>query len=234
MFTTPYFCIGFNVNKTVNPKAFCGKIGIMNIKALTEKFYRETPLEKIPWNKTQADFFQKLLNSNKLGSGKALDLGCGVGAKSIALAQKGFKVTGVDIAPTAIRYAQDKAKKAGVRIRFIAADATDLSFLKDEKFDLVLDWASLHFIPKTKRKHYVKEIAKHCKREGKFLLRCFSRHGASKMTLGFLTSVGLIYLFSREDIKNLFGKDFKILLTNRSRPWSHPGRWFDEYLMERV
>ena len=80
----------------------------------------------------------------------------------------------------------------------------------------------------------VKEIAKHCKREGKFLLRCFSRHGASKMTLGFLTSVGLIYLFSREDIKDLFGKDFKILLTNRSKPWSHPGRWFDEYLMERV
>jgi len=32
----------------------------MNIKASLEKFYRETPLEKIPWNKTQADFFYEI------------------------------------------------------------------------------------------------------------------------------------------------------------------------------
>jgi 2-polyprenyl-3-methyl-5-hydroxy-6-metoxy-1,4-benzoquinol methylase len=153
----------------------------VNTKALLEKFYRETPLEKIPWNKAQADFFMKLLKANKLGEGKALDLGCGVGAKSIALAKKGFKVTGIDIAPTAIKYAREKAKKAGVKVRFIAADATDLSFLGEEKFDFILDWANLHGIPKTKRRKYVREIAKHCKKGGKFLLRCWSKDGISKM-----------------------------------------------------
>jgi len=181
----------------------------------------------------------KLLKANKLGKGKALDLGCGVGAKSIALVKKGFKVTGVDIAPTAIRHAREKAKKAGVRIRFIAADATDLSFLGNEEFDFVLDWANLHGIPKTKRKRYVKEIAKHCKKGGLLLLRCFSKHGLSKMQLGFLTPTGLIYFFSKENIESLFGRDFKILLTHRSKPWNLPGertpaKWLDEYLMERA
>jgi len=204
-----------------------------------EKFYKETPLEKIPWNKTQADFFMKLVKANKLGEGKALDLGCGVGAKSIALAKKGFKVTGIDIAPTAIRYAREKAKKAGVKARFIAADATDLSFLGNEKFDLVLDWANLHGIPKTKRKKYVREIAKYCKKRGKFLLRCWSKHSLSKMELGFLSSFGLVYYFSREEIENLFGKHFKILLTHKSKPFEFPGerppgKWLDEYLMERI
>lgn len=204
-----------------------------------EKFYRETPLEKIPWNRTQADFFMKLLKAGKLGEGKALDLGCGVGVKSIALVKEGFKVTGVDIAPTAIKYAREKAKKADVRIRFIAADATDLSFLRNEKFDFVLDWANLHGIPKNKRKKYAKEIAKHCKKRGLFLLRCWSKDGISKMMYGFLTPTGPWYFFSREDIENLFGKYFKILLTHKSKPFGFPGerppgKWLDEYLMERV
>jgi len=201
---------------------------------LFENYYQKTPLGKIPWNKTQADYFQKLLDAGKLGSGKALDLGCGVGTKSIALAKKGFKVTGIDIAPTAIQHARNKARKTGVDIKFIAANATNPSFLKNEKFDFVLDWACLHCIPKTKRKKYVDGIVKHTKKGSKFLLRCFSKHDVDKE---FVLRLGdRIYLFSQEDIENLFGKYFKILETNRSKPvsWKPPGKWLDEYLMERL
>jgi len=205
----------------------------MNFHFDWEKYYAKTPLEKIPWYYTQADYFIKLLNSGKLGTGKALDLGCGVGAKSIILAKKGFKVTGIDISPTAICYARKNAKKEKVGVRFIAADTSDISFLKDEKFDFVLDWANLHGIPKSKRKKYIKQIIQHTQRGSKILLRCFSRYRV-KEELGFLSPVGLIYLFSKEDIKNLFGKHFKFLETNRSKPRNHPGKWFDEYLMERL
>jgi len=199
-----------------------------------KKYYRETPLDKIPWNKTQADYFQKLLNSKKLGSGKALDLGCGVGIKSITLAKRGFRVTGVDIAPTAIKHAKNKARKAGVKINFIAADATNLSFLRDEKFDLVLDWANIHGLLKARRKKYAQGIAEHTKKGSKFLLRCFSKHEVNKEFTCRLG--GRIYLFSQKNIKDLFGKHFKILETNRSKLLSQnpPGKWFDEYLMERL
>jgi hypothetical protein len=43
--------------------------------------------------------------------------------------------------------------------------------------------------------------------------------------------MGSIYLFSKKDIQNLFGSDFKITNTNRSKPRNHPYLWFEEYLM---
>jgi len=205
----------------------------MNPRSIWESYYAKTPLEKIPWYYTQADYFVKLLNSGKLGKGKALDLGCGVGKKSILLSKKKFSVTGIDISPTAIYHANKNAKKEGTKIRFIVADTTDLSFLRNKKFDFVLDWANLHGIPKSKRKRYIREIAEYTKQGGKLLLRCFSKYRVKK-ELGFLSPVGMIYLFSREDIEKLFGNYFRTLETNRSKPRDHPGKWFDEYLMERM
>lgn len=210
----------------------------MGNKSSNEKFYQTTPLEKIPWCRVQDDWFQELLDSGKLGRGDALDLGCGVGAKSIALAEKGFKVTGVDISATAIEYARQKATKAQQEICFFDADATDLSFLGDKKFDLILDWAALHGIPKSKRKRYVKGIADRCKTGGMLLLRCWSKTGISRMQIGFLTSTGLYYFFSKKDITDLFESKFKIVEVHRSKPFEFPGErppavWLDEYLMER-
>lgn len=197
-----------------------------------EKFYHNTPLEKIPWYHTQADYFLKILNSGKLTKGKALDLGCGVGTKSIALAKKGFKVVGIDISPTAIQYAKENAKKERIKAQFFAADATDLSFLKNDKFDFILDWACLHSIPVTKRKKYINGIIKYTKKGGKLLLRCFSKYKNENKS-GFSAPAGFVYLFSKDDIEELFGKHFKVLETNRSKPKTHPGKWLDEYLMER-
>lgn len=44
---------------------------------------------------------------------RALDIGCGGGWDSIFLAQCGFDVTGVDVSPTALRLAAERAKEAG-------------------------------------------------------------------------------------------------------------------------
>jgi len=203
------------------------------MKTRWEKFYKETPLEKIPWNKTQADYFMKLLNSGKLGKGKALDLGCGVGKKSIELAKKGFEVIGIDISATAINHAKKNVKEANIKVKFIQGDATDLSFLGKGKFSFVLDWANLHCVPKTKQKKYVKGIVEHLKRGGRLLLRCFNKYKISPNEIGFITPMGNIYLFSNEDIQALYGKYFTILEKNRSKPFRHHYRWFDEYLMER-
>ncbi len=45
---------------------------------------------------------------------QVLDLGCGVGKESVALATQGWKVTGIDFIPMAIRRARKAAAKAGV------------------------------------------------------------------------------------------------------------------------
>jgi len=209
----------------------------MNSRSTWEKYYKEMPLEEIPWQKAQADYFTKVIETGKVKPGLTLDLGCGTGIKSIYLAKKGFKVIGVDISKTAIKYAKENARRAGTKIKFIVADATDLSFLKNKKFDFILDWANLHGIPSSKRKRYIREITKHTKKDGKLLLRCFSKRGVKKKFA--LRKMGRIYLFSKKDIENLFGKHFKILETNKSKPHARkerksPAKWFDEYLMERI
>lgn len=210
----------------------------MSVKSIWERYYQETPLEKIPWQKTQADYFTQVIEAGKIKPGSTLDLGCGTGAKSIYLAKRGFGVTGVDISETAIKYAKENARRAKVKVKFIVADATDLSFLKDKKFDFVLDWANLHGIPKSKRKKYVSEIVKHTKKGGKLLLRCFSKSGVKKEFAS--RRMGTIYLFSIKDIESLFSKHFKVLEINRSKPFVSktrkppPAKWLDEYLMEKV
>ncbi|GAI33109.1 unnamed protein product, partial [marine sediment metagenome] len=157
----------------------------MNSRSIWERYYIKTPLEKIPWQKSQANYFTKVIETGKVKSGSALDLGCGTGAKSIYLAKRGFKVNGVDISRTAIKFAKRNAQKAKVKARFIVANATDLGFLKNKKFDFILDWANLHGIPKSKRKKYIQEIVKHTKKGGKLLLRCFSKRGVKKESVLF-------------------------------------------------
>lgn len=202
-----------------------------------DEFYKNTPPDKIPWGKVQADFFVELLSSGKLGEGgDAIDLGCGVGRKSIQLAKRGFNVVGVDIAEEAIRQAKQNAKNEDVDIEFVVHDATDLSFLNDRKFDLVLDWANLHGIEESKRIQYISEIAKHTKKGGLLVLRCFSKEGLSKNSLGAICVMGAIHFFSEDDIKGLYGEYFEIEKVGQSKYLTDnkqlPDR-LDEYLMRR-
>jgi len=73
----------------------------------------------------------------KMGLSKkdiVLDLGCGTGKVSLALAQLAQKVYAVDRRPEAIRYAQEETHKAGItNIEFFSGEAidfldTDLTF----------------------------------------------------------------------------------------------------------
>jgi SAM-dependent methyltransferase len=66
----------------------------------------------------------------------ALDLACGPGRHAIALAERGCRVTAVDLSPTLLAYAESQARQAGMPIRFIRSDMREISF--DREFDLVL------------------------------------------------------------------------------------------------
>ncbi|MFC2073087.1 methyltransferase domain-containing protein [Chloroflexota bacterium] len=54
--------------------------------------------------------------------GKALDLACGTGRNALFLAEKGYEVTAIDISPTAIKLAKNKAMAKGLKINWIVAD----------------------------------------------------------------------------------------------------------------
>ena len=71
--------------------------------------------------------------------GAALDIGCGEGADAIWLADRGWRVTAVDLAPTALERAAAHADAAGPavsgRVRWIQADV--MRWVPDKEYDLV-------------------------------------------------------------------------------------------------
>lgn len=70
-----------------------------------------------------------------LAPGTAMELGSGEGADAIWLAERGWKVTGVDVSATALRRAEEQARARGLDITWVEADLAQ--WRTDEQFDLV-------------------------------------------------------------------------------------------------
>ena len=68
---------------------------------------------------------------------RVLDLCCGPGRCSIALAKRGYLVTGVDRTKFLLDKARTNAGKAGVKIEWIKQDMRD--FIRPESYDFVLN-----------------------------------------------------------------------------------------------
>jgi SAM-dependent methyltransferase len=82
------------------------------------------------------DHVEKALALAKPRGRAALDLACGPGRCSIALARRGFTVTGVDRTKSLLDRARSRARRAGVPVEWVRADMRD--FVREEAFDLAL------------------------------------------------------------------------------------------------
>jgi SAM-dependent methyltransferase len=76
---------------------------------------------------------------------RAIELGCGTGTNAIFLAQQGFDVTAVDLAPSAIERANAKAQESKVTAKFLHADVTKLDELQTPP-DFVFDRGCYHCV----------------------------------------------------------------------------------------
>lgn len=80
-----------------------------------------------------------------------LDIGGGPGRYAIALAQKGYSVTLVDISKNSLHFAQEKAKDGNVSLTdYIHASATDLEY--PEQVDIVLLMGPLYHLRTAKER----------------------------------------------------------------------------------
>lgn len=79
------------------------------------------------------------------GPGHALDLGCGSGAHAVALAARGWRVTGVDQVGRALARARKRAVERGAPVTFVRGDVTRLDVAAiGTGYDFILDVGCFH------------------------------------------------------------------------------------------
>ena len=77
---------------------------------------------------------------------RVLELGCGGGQVSIALAKKGAVCTAIDISKKQLEYAEESAKKKKVSVNFIRQSISDLSGFGSASFDIIISVFALQYV----------------------------------------------------------------------------------------
>lgn len=107
----------------------------------------------VPWDPGPYDGnLPAVITRHGVGPSRVLDIGCGTGGSLIWLAEKSYRCTGIDSAPTAIKQAQLKSEEAGVRVEWLAGEFPEdfpAKRLPSASFDLVIDrgWFHLYTDP---------------------------------------------------------------------------------------
>ena len=135
--------------------------------------------------------------------GRAIDIGCGTGTNVITLARAGWRVTGIDFAPRAIKLARQKARLAGARADFWIKDATNLQSIRGP-FDLAFDLGCFHSIPEGGKRKYLEQLDRILAPGGFWLLYAFlnsedegTKSGLSQVQIDQISS--RLALHSRQD-----------------------------------
>jgi SAM-dependent methyltransferase len=123
----------------------------------------------MPWEKGEpspgpVDF---LAAHPELPRGTVLVPGCGTGHDARAWASAGFEVVGMDLAPSAIRIAEEKTRAASLNAQFRLGN-----FLEDEpvtQFDWIFEHTLFCAIDVARRDDYVKALLRWLKPTGQFL-----------------------------------------------------------------
>jgi SAM-dependent methyltransferase len=104
------------------------------------------------------------------GRGRALDVGCGLGAEAGHLALTGWQVAGIDLSHTALtRAAKEHSEPA-----FLRADLRRLPFAR-HSFDAALDRGCFHYLSPADRPRYAQELRRVLRPGGRLLLRASLR-----------------------------------------------------------
>jgi len=179
-----------------------------------DEIYRKLPPEQIPWNVEEPpDALVQLLDRGSVRPCRAIEFGCGLGNYTRYLSGRGFDVTGVDISPTAIGIAREKAAAKGVACTFIAADVLGDLQEVEGMFGFAYDWELLHHLFPEHRKKYVENVHRKLGPGGSYLSLCFSEQdpqfgGTGKYRT---TRLGTVLYFSSEaELQDLFEPYFHI------------------------
>jgi cyclopropane fatty-acyl-phospholipid synthase-like methyltransferase len=139
-------------------------------KLVMGKFYRQADGDptRLPWHRESPSHVLSAAVEG-LGAGRrALDLGCGAGVFSVWMAERGLRVTGLDLFPEAIAMARTRAAARGVTVELVTADLAD--YRPAEQFDLVFDSGCLHSLVGVGVDNYKRKLLEWLQPSGEYVL----------------------------------------------------------------
>lgn len=128
-------------------------------------------LERMPWDTGQPQPVLVELEAAGRISGDVLDIGCGPGDNAIHLAKQGHRVTGLDVAPTAVEKARARATEQGATVTFAVSNATELDGYENQ-FDTVTSSLVFHCFGGDQRRAYADAVGRVLRPGGRLLQWC--------------------------------------------------------------
>ena len=108
-----------------------------------------------------------------------LDLACGQGRIAVPLAQRGYRVTGLDLSEQLLDVAREAADAAGVAVEWHRADMRDIPAEWAGRFDYIINifTAFGYFEDETENQRVLAGVARALKPGGRFLIESINRDG---------------------------------------------------------
>jgi SAM-dependent methyltransferase len=192
-------------------------------EAITTQSYNTAPVEALIRN--IAYYLRSHVPADKVQSLSFLEMGCGAGPNLLWLAQRGIRVSGVDISPIALELARKNLTSAGFASKIQTLQEASVSKvpLEDESFDGILEACVFQHLDKADRIAAFAETKRLLKPGGLFVgymldagHTTFSKNkdqelkedpgtvilsdGKSKI---YLTNIGLTHFFRKEEFEKL-------------------------------
>ncbi|MCI4358519.1 MAG: class I SAM-dependent methyltransferase [Thermoplasmata archaeon] len=168
--------------------------------------YEQTPYRQLPWFSSRPfEWIRRSVSQHWLADGgRVLDVGCGAGTNSLFLARSGYRVSGIDVAPSAISAAAGRARRLRTRADFRVADALALPYPRS-RFAGAIDVGCFHTLPIRSRTRYVSELARVLRPGGRLALAWVARE--------YTRPLGPSHRPSVSEVTGVFEERFQFLRT---------------------
>jgi ubiquinone/menaquinone biosynthesis C-methylase UbiE len=182
-------------------------------------------VNRYPFDRVVSTVFKYFGSVSNRSEINILELGCGTANNICFIAQEGFNATGIEGSDSAVEIGNKILKEKGLVADLICQDFTDLSNIKDQSFDMVIDRGSITHNRRKDIENTILGVHRILKNKGIFLSHIFSTKTSSmkygtnlgdgsftSFTEGFYADHPMLFFFaSSQDIYDIYESNFTML-----------------------
>lgn len=162
-----------------------------------------------------------------------LDLGSGTGRNSFYFGELGSNVWGLEISKTAIKIAEENAKKVNLKIEYTKQSIGEKFPFEDNFFNIILDITSSNSLSEKEREIYLEESKRVLKNNGYFFVKALCKEGDNNAKFLLKNNPGkekdtyimpeteiIERVWTKEDFAETYGKYFEIIKIDKKTSYT--------------